>query len=84
MSIQPGTSPPWLNPKMRSPTLRGLLEEALAAADAVKAAYDNGASEWVIDIRENRAFDTRRALQDYLLFEHGIGTALAGRMGEVL
>lgn len=64
--------------------LRALLEEALAAADGVTAAYARSATEWEIDIAENRAFDTRRALKDYLLFEHGLGSALAGRMGEVL
>lgn len=81
-------------PPPQKPTLRQLIEQAVAAQDAMRAhlgTIDNfPAGQWPESYcaeqdRLDEAFDeARRALADHLLFEHRIGSSLASRIGEVL
>lgn len=67
----------------KGPTLRDLAEDAVAALDKARSnpAWTGTAYQAALD---DAALDARQALLDHLLNEHGIGTTLAGRIGEVL
>lgn len=78
----------------RAPTLRNLVEQAIAAQDAASAHHpalarfpigqcpEDVCSEQ--DRLDDIELEARKALRDHLFECHGISTALANRIGELL
>ncbi len=65
-------------------TLKALAVRAVQTANHVSEGYRCNAGEYDMDRREAEAIAARTALLDHLLYDHGIGTALANEMGAIL
>ena len=65
-------------------TLRGLAEQAITAMDAARYTLHGGGDKYECDSADDEAWQARKRLADFLLTEHGITTAMAKRLGEVL